>query len=249
MAKKRRLKKKSKKALLLIVCIALFFVTADTVRYVYLSNKKFTPVEHHEEDYYYAYDFGFLDKKSDTDYNNNGKDDYTDILIGLKEFAKKNPQYTNKYYAGGYPDEGEGVCTDTVWFAIDNAGYNLKNMIDKDIEENKEEYNIEIIDQNIDFRRVGNQQIFFEKYVKSLTTDIEEVMEFNPGDILTFNGDEHIAMVSDKRNIKGIPYLIQNRDETQEEKEEDRLEITDMKVTGHYRFTYNKKLEKLIKSL
>ena len=71
-------------------------------------------------------------------------------------------------------------------------------------------------------------------------------MEFNPGDILVFEDDEHIAMVSDKRNAKGIPYLIQNRDETQEEKEEDRLEISDMKITYHFRFNYNEELEKLI---
>ena len=67
-----------------------------------------------------------------------------------------------------------------------------------------------------------------------------------PGDIVTFDDSAHIAMISDKYNINGVPYLIQNRDETQKQKEEDRLETTEMKVTGHYRFTYTDKIEKLI---
>ena len=56
-------------------------------------------------------------------------------------------------------------------------------------------------------------------------------------------------MISDKYNERGVPYLIQNRDETQEEKEEDRLEVTEMEVTGHYRFTYNEKIENLINNM
>ena len=78
---------------------------------------------------------------------------------------------------------------------------------------------------------------------------MNDIMEFNPGDILVFNTDEHIAMTSDKRNANGIPYLIQNRDETQTETEEDRLEETEMEITSHYRFTYNDNLEKLINSI
>ena len=51
------------------------------------------------------------------------------------------------------------------------------------------------------------------------------------------------------RNENGIPYLIQNRSEEQEEKEEDRIEKTDMSITGHYRFTYNRELKRLIKKI
>ena len=67
-----------------------------------------------------------------------------------------------------------------------------------------------------------------------------------PGDIVTFDNSAHIAMISDKYNINGVPYLIQNRDETQKQKEEDRLETTEMKVTGHYRFTFNGDIKKLM---
>lgn len=249
MARKKKLKPKAKRLFIVILFIFLAFILAEAVEYFYDSNKEYIPYESYKEDYYYAYDFGFLDKKSTTDYNNNKKDDYEDILIALKKFKEQNPSYVNKYYGGGYPKEGEGVCTDTIWYAIDNAGYDLKAMIDYDIKKNKKDYNIDIIDPNIDFRRVGTQRIFFEKYIEQYSIDYEDVMEFNPGDILVFNDDEHIAMVSDKRNSKAIPYLIQNRDETQEEKEEDRLEITDMEISYHFRFTYNEKLEKLIKEM
>ncbi len=121
-------------------------------------------------------------------------------------------------------------------------------MMDKDIEETykKGNYNIEIVDQNIDFRRVINQEVFFQRYAESLNTDIYAIGEFMPGDIVTFDNSAHIAMISDKYNINGVPYLIQNRDKTQKQKEEDRLETTEMKVTGHYRFTYTDKIEKLI---
>ena len=70
-----------------------------------------------------------------------------------------------------------------------------------------------------------------------------------PGDILVFDNGDHIAMTSDKYNANGVPYLIQNRDETQKQKEEDRLEKTDMKVTDHYRFEYNNKIKDLINKI
>lgn len=110
-------------------------------------------------------------------------------------------------------------------------------------------YSIEIIDDNIDFRRVGNQEIFLLRYAESLDIDIYNVGDFMPGDIVTFDDSANIAMISDKYNENGVPYLIQNRDETQEVKEEDRLEITDMQVTGHYRFEYNESLQNLINKI
>ena len=251
MAKKRRLKKTSKRFIIVIIGAILTFVILEVASYCIKLTKELKPIEIHKEKYYYAYDFGFLDKKSEYDQNTNGIDDYTDILIGLKKFAKENPKYVSDYYDGGYPKEGEGVCTDTIWYALKEAGYLLKDMIDYDIEHyNKEaKYNIEIPDPNIDFRRVDNQEIFFDRYLEQYSTDIEDVMEFNPGDILVFNYNEHIAMTSDKRNAKGMPYLIQNRGEEQEEKEEDRLEETEMELTSHYRFTYNEDLKNIIKEI
>ena len=69
-----------------------------------------------------------------------------------------------------------------------------------------------------------------------------------PGDILIFDYDEYAAIVSDKYNKNGVPYIISNRSDKQKQKEENILEKTDMTLTGHYRFEYNKKIEKLINS-
>lgn len=247
--KKRKIKPKIKKITIFIITILSIAILSVTIKYYLTANKPLKKVETKKE-YYTISDFGYIKQTSKKDYNNNNIDDYQDILEGAKKYAKLNPKYKSAYYANGYPPvEKEGVCTDLIWYALQQAGYDLKSMISQDITENQEEYNIEIQDDNIDFRRVGNQEIFLKKYAESLTTDIYDTKNFMPGDILTFDNSAHIAMVSDKYNKNGVPYLIQNRDETQKQKEEDRLEITEMKVTGHYRFTYNKKLEKLINKI
>lgn len=214
-------------------------------------NEDLIPVNKKKE-YYNISDFGFVKAKSETDFDNDGTEDYTDILNGEKQYAKWNPKYISEYYRDGYPPvEKEGVCTDLVWYSLKEAGYNLKDMMDYDIrqEAKKDTYDIEIIDSNIDFRRVVNQEIFFQRYALELDPDIYNIGEFMPGDIITFDYSAHIAMISDKYNENGVPYVIQNRDETQTEKEENRLEETDMEVTGHYRFQHSEKLQKLINNM
>lgn len=252
---KKKLKKKAKKyiriVVLIVLTIVLVLVGTQAIEYSKADNQKLIPVDQKKE-YYNISDFGFIRLRSNTDYNKNGNDDYLDFLKGEQQYAKFNPKYKNDYYAGGYPPvEKEGVCTDLIWYAFKNAGYSLKDMIDKDIKNTRKKkvYYIETIDSNIDFRRVSNQGIFFERYAKTLDNDMYEIGEFMPGDILIFDDSAHIAMVSDKYTKDGVPYLIQNRDETQKQKEENRLEETDMEITGHYRFEYNKKIEKLINSI
>ena len=64
----------------------------------------------------------------------------------------------------------------------------------------KELYNIDIIDKNIDFRRVKNLQVYFKNNAISLTTDINDITAWQGGDIVIFK--KHIGIVSDKRNKK-----------------------------------------------
>ena len=65
------------------------------------------------------------------------------------------------YYAGGYPNDGYGVCTDVVAYALKEAGYDLMELVSNDIEIHGDMYDIEIPDQNIDFGRVKNLQSIF----------------------------------------------------------------------------------------
>jgi len=182
---------------------------------------------------YEAKDFGIMPVYSEVDFNNNGIDDYTDILLGARIDAENHPKYDGAYYSGGYPPDNIGVCTDVVWRAFKNAGYDLRVMVDHDIAKRPEAYpGVEIRDSNIDFRRVINLHVFFERYGVALTTDITEIEQWQPGDIVIFEDDKHIGIVSDKRNRKGQPYIIHNQG--QPRREEDYLKRS--KVTGHYRF-------------
>ena len=37
------------------------------------------------------------------------------MVAGIRAYFDTKPHYASKYYAGGYPDDGLGVCTDVVW--------------------------------------------------------------------------------------------------------------------------------------
>ena len=106
-------------------------------------------------------------------------------------------------------------------------------MVDNDISARTQAYPlIDKPDTNIDFRRVRNLHIFFEKYAISLTTDINDISEWQPGDIVIFNNDKHIGIVSDRRNRDGVTYIIHNGG--QPVREEDYLGRSP--VIAHYRF-------------
>lgn len=185
---------------------------------------------------YTAEDFGIETIHSQNDADQDGMDDYTDILYGAKAEAKRKPTYQSAYYSGGYPPETEGVCTDVIWRAFRDAGYSLKDLVDQDIQENLEAYpRVEgKPDPNIDFRRVPNLKVYFERNAQSLTTDLTQIEQWQPGDIVTF-GTTHIGIVSDLRNQKGVPYLIHNAG--QPKREEDVLEMWNHfnPISGHFR--------------
>ncbi len=183
---------------------------------------------------YTASDFGIETIKSNIDYDNDGIDDYTDIMLGARKDAENMPKYKSAYYAGGYPPDNEGVCTDLVWRALKNAGYSLKDLVDEDIKNNLSSYEkIEKPDPNIDFRRVYNLKVFFDRNTNKLTNNVYEIAQWQPGDIVIFE-ESHIGIISDKRNKKGIPYLIHNT--AQPVREEDVLERYKDIITGHYRW-------------
>lgn len=175
-------------------------------------------------------DFGVLFIESTMDYDEDGIEDYYDIMLGARIDAENHPKYDGSYVDGGYPEDNVGVCTDVVWRAFKNAGYNLKEMVDADIQRNRTNYSIETVDPNIDFRRVSNLIVFFDTYAEKLTNDPYELDEWQAGDIVFFH--EHVAIVSDKRNKEGISYIIHNSG--QPRREEDALLHNE--VIGHYRF-------------
>lgn len=170
---------------------------------------------------------------SELDQDADGIDDQTDILQSAWEYLATRPEYKSRYYDGGYPDDGYGVCTDVVAFALKGAGYDLSALVDHDIRTNYDDYNVETPDANIDFRRVRNLLVYFQHHALSLSTDPNETSEWQGGDIVIFK--EHIGIVSDRRNRFGVPYLIHHYGPFQRYYEEDVLSMrTD--ILGHYRF-------------
>lgn len=140
--------------------------------------------------------------KSDIDKDNDGIDDYTDILNGAKEFISTKPKYKSKYYKGGFPTDEYRVCTDIIWYSLKNAGYDFKSLIDEDIKNNKDAYDEDVGDTNIDFRRVRNILVYLNRNTTKLPID----SDYNPGDIVVY--DNHIAIVSDKLNKNNENYIL-----------------------------------------
>lgn len=209
--------------IILILLIVIIIVVLILYRYNYIPHKKYT------NDY-----FNIEQYKSKIDKDKDGIDDQTDILNNTREYIKTKPKYKSKYYETGYPNDEYGVCTDVVGIALKNAGYDLMELVNEDIKNNKEKYDIEVIDKNIDFRRVKNLKIFFKNNAINLTTNINKIEEWQGGDIIIFKN--HIGIVSDKRNKKGIPFIIHNQSPYQSNYEEDILE-TRNDIVGHYRMS------------
>ena len=181
-------------------------------------------------------DFNIETYISSVDKDNDGIDDQTDILNNVRTYIAKKPKYKSKYYETGYPDDEYGVCTDVVANGLKGAGYDLKELVNEDIINNKEKYNIEVIDKNIDFRRVRNLDIYLKNNSISLTKDLSQIEEWQGGDIIVFK--DHIGIISDKRNKKGIPFLIHHANPIQVNYEEDVLELYGQDyIIGHYRIS------------
>lgn len=135
---------------------------------------------------------------SSVDRDDDGVDDQLDILNGALAYVSTHPKYKSRYYETGYPDDGYGVCTDVVAYALKNAGYDLQELVDADIREQPQDYMVEEPDANIDFRRVRNLKVFFAHTAAAMTTDVSEIEEWQGGDIVIF--ERHIGIVSDRRN-------------------------------------------------
>lgn len=216
------LRQKHHRKWLWLILIACFLIAALSIGLLLFSKRAYT-----------AQDFGILTIQSPCDYNANGVDDYTDLLLGARQDAKRHPTYDGRYWESGYPPDNIGVCTDVVWRAFKQAGYSLRYMVDRDIQQRPEAYaGVITRDDKIDFRRVCNLRVFLEKYAVSLTLDTDDIAAWQPGDIVIFREDKHIGILSDKRNKEGKPYVIHNGG--QRNREEDYFYRTT--VTGHYRF-------------
>lgn len=212
-----------KKLLIIIIFICLFIILYLLYYFNYIPHKKYN------NNY-----FNIKTYISNIDKDNDGIDDQTDILDGAKKYISMKPKYKSKYYNTGYPNDGYGVCTDVVAFALKDVGYDLQSLVNEHILANKDLYDIEVVDKNIDFRRVKNLKIYLDYNAISLTTDINDIEKWQGGDIVVFKN--HIGIVSDNRNRKGISFVIHHANPYQKYYEEDILEYHN-DIVGHYRIS------------
>ncbi len=215
-----------KKLFKYIVAIVLAVIVAIGVllayKYNYIPHRKFSDA-----------DFGITRQVSENDADGDGIEDYEDILKSAREYLATKPKYKSKYYAEtGYPNDEYGVCTDVVAFALGGAGYDLMQLVSEDIEANGDDYDIAEPDSAIDFRRVKNLKVYFAHTADRLTTNIRKIDQWQAGDIVIW--ENHIGLISDNRNSKGIPFVLHNANPIQASYEEDILE-TWGRIVGHYR--------------
>ena len=183
-----------------VYCFSVLIIAALYVLYCfnYIPHKKYTNADFNIEAY-----------KSNIDKDNDGIDDQTDILNNANNYIKTNPKYKSKYYNTGYPNDEYGVCTDVVAFALKDAGYDLMVLVNEDIKNNKELYDIDAVDKNIDFRRVKNLKVYFDNNAISLTTDINEIEEWQGGDIVVLKNISALYLTREIEKVYVLLFIMQ----------------------------------------
>ena len=180
--------------------------------------------------------------KLNSDGDRDGISDLEDIVQGARNEVTNGTKYKDAYYSGGYPPNGEGVCTDVIWRALKNAGYDLKKSMDEDIKNHIASYPAVVSpDPNIDFRRVKNQLVFFQRNATELTlevipNDAENLKQWQGGDIIVLHNPDHVAVISDKRRKDGVPYIIHNARSFAKEENLLMFWYNAHKIVGHFRY-------------
>jgi uncharacterized protein len=166
----------------------------------------------------------------------------------IVEGARKQLDWGTVYYSAyvkiPYPNgdlpKNRGVCTDVVVRALRHAGYDLQALIHQDMKAAWKQYPRYAAhtkpDLNIDHRRVPNQVVFFKRKGEKLSTALDKTGNdrWMPGDIVAWklaSGLDHVGVLTDRVNSRGLPYVIHNLSTTLEEDCLDRW-----KIVGHYRF-------------
>ena len=217
------MKQRSKRLNKLLICLCIA-ATAIVLWILYLYNV----IPHRQ---FSDQSFNVAYTLSSHDQNKNGIDDFIDLWLGAEREAQRAPFYVSAYYEGGYPPSTQGVCSDLIWRAFRDAGYDFKAMIDTDIAACSNCYpRIHgQSDPNIDFRRVANIRVFVERYGEVLTCDLS-----------------NIGILSDVRNHEGIPFLLHNGGLPKTKEDCLKREQLLKGISGHYRFQYTEKIEKLL---
>ncbi len=168
------------------------------------------------------------------------------VMVKIVEGARTDigTRYYNSYLDISYPmgdvPDRTGVCTDVIIRALRYADIDLQELIHNDMKNNFNKYprlwGLRQPNTNIDHRRTPNQMVFFRRNGLSLTLEVNRntLKEWMPGDIVYWrlpNGLLHCGIITDKRDNKGIPYIVHNIGVCKEENC-----LINWEIIGHFRY-------------
>ncbi|MFZ3106205.1 MAG: DUF1287 domain-containing protein [Candidatus Hydromicrobium sp.] len=174
------------------------------------------------------------------------------IFLKALELLDEDIKYGYHVYDTGYPNDNVWISTDVISFTLRDCGFDLMELIYKDMSEYKEAYSIEDIRgrktpiEYIDFRDVIFQEKFFQrKWLTELPLEYDKENENNnilwqAGDIVYFQVDENNrnndlgGIISSHTNDDGVPLVIMISSELGKVREVDKL--LEYKIVGHFRY-------------
>jgi len=173
------------------------------------------------------------------------------IVLKLLELIEENIEYGYEVFPdSGYPTNNIWISTDVISVVLNEVGFDLMELIYKDMSEHKKDYPMDIKDRNeaikyIDFRDVFFQEQFFKRNGFELPIDYNiddpnNTILWQPGDILYFQFDPENpyrdlgGFVSPRKNEEGVPLVIMISAELENISEVDVL--MEYTTVGHYRY-------------
>lgn len=148
--------------------------------------------------------------------------------------------YRTLAYPNGDPPRGAGACTDVVIRSLRAGGADLQSLVHDDMARHWDQYphrwGLSRPDPNIDQRRVPNLAVFFTRQGRVLTRIVTPATlpAWKPGDLVAWKlpgGLDHIGIVSDRRDARGVPLVIHNMGRCEEQDA-----LTAWPIAGHYRY-------------
>lgn len=173
------------------------------------------------------------------------------IILRLLELIEEDITYGYETFPdSGYPTNNVWISTDVISVVLNDAGFDLMELIYKDMSEHKDDYPMDIKGRKqaikyIDFRDVFFQEQFFRRHALELPLKYEiddpnNIILWQAGDILYFQFDPDNpykdlgGFVSPHKNADGIPLVIMISAEFGGISEVDVLK--EYNIVGHFRY-------------
>ena len=143
-------------------------------------------------------------------------------------------------YPNGDPPVGRGACTDVVARSLRADGVDLQALVHEDMTRHWGRYphswGLTRPAPSIDQRRVPNLAVFFQRHGAALPIAVtpQTLSTWQPGDIVCWKmpgGGDHTGLLSDRRDLRGIPLVVHNMGRCDQQDV-----LTRWTISGHYRY-------------